>query len=288
MTIPIITEAGIRNDIEDALGEWLNACENGNEFNNSDCDDCDLKIEWAQTSLEMYGFSGALAIAHQELVPYLCNVDCSNTKIVLNGLSSFRGTGAKPDYNHFFYTNQNLPNKSNYNYFHFKSMIMHEIGHWLGFGDIYNNEGVCVPPPSGSDEEKTVMFGNLEGCVERDKLSDIDKCMFMLLYCCDPASDIEEPDSSNNFNTNPNPATDYITINISGINRRVNPTVDGGVFVEIYDVMGMKIQSTPLETKNFSSLQQKIDVSNLSPGVYFVKIVGSNGACSIVEKFVKY
>jgi len=61
------------------------------------------------------------------------------------------------------------------------------------------------------------------------------------------------------------------------------------VIVEIYDLMGILIHSTPsasqppLNEGNF-----KIDVSKLSPGVYFVKIVVSNGACSIVEKFVKY
>jgi len=57
--------------------------------------------------------------------------------------------------------------------------------------------------------------------------------------------------------------------------------------IEIYDVMGVLIQYTSVETIHELSLQ-KIDVSNLSPGVYFVKINGSNGACSIVEKFVKY
>ena len=93
----------------------------------------------------------------------------------------------------------------------------------------------------------------------------------------------------------PNPATDYITINSPSIKRG-----QGGVLelnnvktIEIYDVMGMKIHSTPVETISYAEHSfhelslQKIDISYLSPGIYFVKICGSNGACSILGKFVK-
>lgn len=87
----------------------------------------------------------------------------------------------------------------------------------------------------------------------------------------------------------PNPASDYITINLSSINPMLKRGVEGigaGVeeelVLEIYDVMGMKIQSTPFETQNIVSLQQRIDISNLSQGVYFLKIGDK------VEKFVKY
>ncbi|HRP03243.1 MAG TPA: T9SS type A sorting domain-containing protein [Candidatus Kapabacteria bacterium] len=280
MTIPIITEAGIRNDIEDALGAWLEACDNGNEINNSNCDDCELIISWGTTKADMYGWDDALGVHHKEFIPGTCNVDCQNTKIMINGTEHFRGKGPLPDERHFFYTNKYNPNKDDYKYFHFKSMIMHEIGHWLGLGDIYNDEGICVPPPSGSNKLNTVMFGLLDDCVERDTLSDIDKCMFMLLYCCDPTSDIKDLDSSHNFNTKPNPATDYITINLGSNNRRVDPTVEGAMSIEIYDVMGMKIQSTKVEAIHELSFQ-KVDVSNLTPGVYFIKI-GDR-----VEKFIK-
>jgi len=80
----------------------------------------------------------------------------------------------------------------------------------------------------------------------------------------------------------PNPATDYITINTSVINPTLKRGVESAVSIEIYDVMGIKIQSNPVETQNFVSLQQRIDVSDLSPGVYFIKISDR------VEKFVKY
>jgi len=95
-------------------------------------------------------------------------------------------------------------------------------------------------------------------------------------------SSIDEIEN-NRLIISPNPATDFITINLSTINRRVNPTVDGDVVVEIYDVMGLLIHSTPSASQpplNEGNL--RIDISNLSTGVYFVKIGDK------VEKFVKY
>jgi len=95
---------------------------------------------------------------------------------------------------------------------------------------------------------------------------------------------INEIVKSNNNNSLifPNPTTDYITINLEGINQSFNPSAEGIVSVEIYDMMGVKMQSIPVETQNFVSLQQRIDISNLTPGVYFVKIGDK------VEKLVKY
>ncbi len=84
----------------------------------------------------------------------------------------------------------------------------------------------------------------------------------------------------------PNTATEYITINLKTSEVLETSEVSR---VEIYDVMGMKIQTTPSASQpplNEGNL--KIDISNFAHGVYFVKINGSNGACSIVEKFVKY
>jgi len=41
---------------------------------------------------------------------------------------------------------------------------------------------------------------------------------------------------------------------------------------------------TFIQRQTFSHL---MNIEHLATGVYFVKIVASNGACSIVEKFVK-
>ena len=56
--------------------------------------------------------------------------------------------------------------------------------------------------------------------------------------------------------------------------------------IEIFDVMGVKVISDVRHLKDVGHLN-RIDVSHIPAGVYFVKIGESIGACSIVEKFVK-
>ena len=97
----------------------------------------------------------------------------------------------------------------------------------------------------------------------------------------EPVSVSEEINNSY-MKISPNPATEYITINTSVINPTLKRGVEGEIVVEIYDVMGVLIHSTPSASQpplNEGNL--RIDVSNLSPGVYFVKIGGK------VEKFIK-
>jgi len=88
----------------------------------------------------------------------------------------------------------------------------------------------------------------------------------------------------NVFSIYPNPATDYITINLKP-SEGLEPSE--GSAVEIYDMMGIRVFSDVRHLGDVGHLN-RIGISNLAPGVYFVKIVGSNGCCSIVEKFVKY
>lgn len=85
----------------------------------------------------------------------------------------------------------------------------------------------------------------------------------------------------NEIRITPNPANEYITINIK--TSDVFKTSDVSR-IEIYDMMGLKIQ-TDLIHPMFP--KHRMYVGNLATGVYLVKISGSNGVCSIVEKFVK-
>lgn len=105
---------------------------------------------------------------------------------------------------------------------------------------------------------------------------------------CDKTTGTDYSNLLNEIIISPNPATDYITINMNAINPMLQSGVGDELFAEIYDVMGVKIRSTqsasqpPLDEKSF-----KIDIYNLSHGVYFLKIMCSNGTLAIVEKFVK-
>jgi len=106
----------------------------------------------------------------------------------------------------------------------------------------------------------------------------------------------ENPTSVNNYETNhsnyiiyPNPTSDFITINLESIGAcSIENSIGASPIasIEIYDVMGMKVISDVRHLGDVGHLN-RIDVSHLPAGVYFMKIVGSNGACSIVEKFIK-
>ena len=78
----------------------------------------------------------------------------------------------------------------------------------------------------------------------------------------------------------PNPATDYITINLSSTNPTLKRGVEWEIVVEIYDSLGELLISDVRHLGDVGHLNE-IDVSNLSPGVYFVKIGDK------VEKFIK-
>jgi len=101
-------------------------------------------------------------------------------------------------------------------------------------------------------------------------------------------SDVSEENITSNY-IYPNPATDYIIINLSSINPTLKRWVEGASSIEIYDIMGVKILTTLVDThtsttlsNRFVSLQYRIDLSNLTPGVFFVKIREK------VERFIKY
>jgi len=79
----------------------------------------------------------------------------------------------------------------------------------------------------------------------------------------------------------PNPATDYITLNINGINTTLQRGVEGEMLIEIYDVMGVLIHSYNLTPALSDGEGARIDITNLAPGVYFIKM-GDR-----VEKFIK-
>lgn len=93
---------------------------------------------------------------------------------------------------------------------------------------------------------------------------------------------VEDYDYSNiigNLSLSPNPAKDFININYNYLGGFENSEV---VIAEIYDLMGVKIQSMPIKIKDLIPLNHQIDVSNLTTGIYLLKI-GEK-----VEKFVKY
>ncbi|MCX6230302.1 MAG: T9SS type A sorting domain-containing protein [Bacteroidetes bacterium] len=71
--------------------------------------------------------------------------------------------------------------------------------------------------------------------------------------------------TSNEFKVYPNPATDYIIMNIKDLNTT-------SVNLNIYNMMGKLLSSKFIKTD-----QQQIDVSDLSNGIYIIEIKSKNG-----------
>ncbi|MBX3042209.1 MAG: T9SS type A sorting domain-containing protein [Ignavibacteriae bacterium] len=90
-----------------------------------------------------------------------------------------------------------------------------------------------------------------------------------------PTTSVWESCKDSRIVVSPNPASDFITISIPEINHRVNPMVDK---VQIFDMLGLEVLSVGI---GLDLSTQKIDVSHLPAGVYFIRIG------NMVEKFVK-
>jgi hypothetical protein len=80
----------------------------------------------------------------------------------------------------------------------------------------------------------------------------------------------------NSITVFPNPATSFVDVRVDG-----DVNVTG---MEVYDVYG-KILRTVVETRHGTSLQTRIDVSDLSSGMYFVRASTDHGP--ITKPFVK-
>ena len=84
---------------------------------------------------------------------------------------------------------------------------------------------------------------------------------------------VENNDFNNEFSIYPNPATDYIEISQPSENSKLSE----GLQIKIYDVFGESL----ISVAQTSSSVQKIDVSALPAGIYFVRVG------EIIQKFIK-
>ncbi len=88
-------------------------------------------------------------------------------------------------------------------------------------------------------------------------------------------SDVSESKSTVDLNISPNPAGDYITITLSGINPTLKPGVDELI---IYNTLGEKVMTESIHPMTAS---HRMNIESLPRGIYFVKAGGET------TKFVK-
>ena len=83
--------------------------------------------------------------------------------------------------------------------------------------------------------------------------------------------------SNFSFNISPNPAKDFVTINMINLQNNQN------TIISIFDFKGSLISSTTTSV-NSNDFNYKLDVSSLKSGVYFMNV--SSGIETIIEKIV--
>jgi len=88
-------------------------------------------------------------------------------------------------------------------------------------------------------------------------------------------TNVQDENKDNVLNLSPNPATDFLEITVGA--NGCSPLSD----IEIYDVFAQKLFSSSHYSILTTQYSARLDVSGLSPGIYFVKVGGRFG------KFVK-
>ena len=78
-------------------------------------------------------------------------------------------------------------------------------------------------------------------------------------------SDIQDKNIKSDFTIYPNPASDYITINLNDFNLINDPQI------QIFDILGNEFKCPLIHNSNYL----KIDISNLSAGIYIIKLDGN-------------
>ena len=87
---------------------------------------------------------------------------------------------------------------------------------------------------------------------------------------------ISEKQVQNQFVIFPNPTNGILTIK--------NPTfAENETFVNVYDILGNEI----IKNNKVDNISKNIDMSNLSTGLYFVRITDINNAVLYTAKIIK-
>lgn len=270
--------------INEALNDWLQPSCYPN-VNNDNCQPCQLKIRWAINVNEMDIYPDATSITIQTTkkpATGACDQDCDSTEIRLNGTprwtginpNDVRGSVLNDTWTNFFRTDHDsLAIATTNRCYDLRSAMRHEIGHWLGFGDMVGtNKQSCSKTNSVMDAD------DFEHDINVDITSD-DRCMFTVLYCCptNPNSINEVQTINSTFNLFPNPTTFSVTIALSPSTSQYNK------HLRVVDMSGNTVSE---QTFQAGGNDCTISTAGLSAGSYLFVLTfdGING--SFAQKVV--
>ncbi|NLO18691.1 MAG: T9SS type A sorting domain-containing protein [Ignavibacteria bacterium] len=233
--------------IEAALGYWQNSC---TSYNNDDCQPCKIKIAWTKNIQEL-GDDKALPSHINNPLLNNCKYNCDELSIVLNATSSFSQLNKEGKPSKYFISRGDA--SSQYGTYlvnaDLRKEITYQIGRLLGLANT----------TAYSDHSKI----NNPYDLAHSTYSDYDKCAFMLLYCCDHSTLVNENlNITETFELRPNPVNNKLNISFS-------LTSPEYVNIEIYDFKGNKVLNI-LDNYFCKEFLKSIDIdlSNLSDGTY--------------------
>jgi hypothetical protein len=200
----------------DAYTQWTALCSPGGISRDDNCQKCPIKVKWTQELRDLDGDYTVSAATHlvnaTNQTGTTCDPNCEKTYIALNNTSDYINKSSTGYPQNFFYTSTTAPvftgPYARYTYQDLRQIILHEMGHLFGFD---HDDIDC----SGVAGGVGVMANKIAN--RQKTLTNYDKCMFKLLYCCDvQANEVEEPPSINStFNIFPNPISSGVTIALS-------------------------------------------------------------------------
>lgn len=266
----------IQRIITEAFDDWIKPSCYPN-FNNDKCQPCPLRVKWARTEEDMLNDADGLAItvqkAQQPVTGGDCQMDCSTAEIRLNGTEDWTGIdpdnvrGTVPNMKNFFKTA--FPNVITGKCYDLRSVLRHEIGHWLGFNH----------PQTGCEKAGAVM--NPKNFTP-DVIINLDndaQCMFYILYCCPTnAVSVDEDEIIMDPYIYPHPAHQSVNISLSSSIGKIS-------MIEIRDLLGQTLLVKTIE-ENMNDTMITLSIGGLSAGKYHIIQLGDKGMVS--HPLVKY
>ena len=178
------------------------------------------------------------------------------------------------------------------------SAIMFELGELYGFPcdeSLDNNNTQYDPNNDESIADNDANTGTncflYDGVMERinfrqqksldyQTISDQEKCWFMLLYCPELSTSVDETIKKDKIDneTYPNPSEDFTYIKFF-LNQSVSQSN-----IDLFDFLGNKIQSIILNDLNIGENIIKLKTNDFTTGIYFYKIHLDNS--SLYGKFI--
>jgi len=284
--VNLFVPANVPARLKEAADRWNSLCPP--QGPNKEYQACCLKVVWAVTISDMREFSKAAAITYMAPAakdpskPGACENECSRSYIALNQDPLFTKPGNDGVPRNFFYTErENRPYiPSDYHYASLYSILLHELGHWLGFNhpDSQDGVGAVCDHPGSIMRTADITYWERQ---DRD-LSNDDICMFKKAYCCaETANDVDEAPEvpkSLQFDIAPNPPINNIlTLSLS------EPIHSSAATLRIVNMSGESILGMDLAKE---SQHLSIDITNLSNGIYMLEIL-QEGAISAKKILVQ-